>query len=314
MAFPVIEATNTSAEAAATTSHTVSLPAGIASGDLLIVVYGFPQGGFPTTPSGWTDSEFLSHSTDNDVTNLRIWTRTADGAEGSTLAVTTANSRESAHAAYRISGWSSFEFSADAESASAGHPDPPSLTPSGGADDYLWIAVAGALTTRTVDAAPTNYSNFLASSSGDTSLGEANIGVAARSVNASSEDPGTFTSETPTDNWVATTMAVFPSASETPVSNARTLESHHFLGGTLPLSLSAYHMAAAGSPVSNTIVLPSHHLLTVSSGRVLHAYHMAGVQAPITPSGDTGVSRAFSIPVFEFGEDLGGTIDFTVDS
>lgn len=97
------------------------------------------------------------------------------------------------------------------------------------------------------------------------------------------------------------------------VDNARTLESYHLLGGELAFTLEVYHMAPAGAAVSKARTLHTYHLPMVARGLTFMAYHMAPVAAPITPSGDTTVQRAFSIPVFEFGEDVGGTVDFTVE-
>lgn len=114
---------------------------------------------------------------------------------------------------------------------------------------------------------------------------------------------------------MAETAIVFDTASTLAVvDNARTVPSHHLESGELSLTLEAYHMAPVGGAVSKARALHTFHMPTVSNALTLTAYHMAGVPSPITPSGDVSVSRAFSIPVFEAGEDVGGTVDFTVDS
>src|SRR5215472_3753213 len=56
MAFPVVAATNTSAVSSNATSHTVNLPSGITSGDLLLIFFGdsLNGGASTTTITGWT--------------------------------------------------------------------------------------------------------------------------------------------------------------------------------------------------------------------------------------------------------------------
>lgn len=207
MAFPVVEATASSTETTATINHSVALPAGIVSGELLLALVGGRQF-FGNIPSGWSRPAFLSHSSNADVTDIQVLQRTADGSEGSTLSFTSSNSSKSAHSVLRISGWSSLEISTQAEGAST-TPNSPLFTPSGGEDDYLWIPITGTQHTE-VTAAPTDYSGLLSSFTGS-STGDAAIGAANRSLNASSENPGGFTQATDT-RWVAATIAIAPTA------------------------------------------------------------------------------------------------------
>ena len=209
-ATPVVEATNTSAETAITTSHTVSLPSGIVNNDLLEVV--FASGGTPTTviwPTGWTS---VFKETGSDV-QVEIGIREADGTEASTITVTTSASRKSAHISYRVSGARvgstaiSHEVSAGAN-ASSGNADPDGITPTGGNKNYLWIAFAalqdGAAGAFSV--APTNYSNLLTIGSG-TGV-PVGVGSAERGFNSGSEDPGTFTNTS--NPWAAGTIVIYP--------------------------------------------------------------------------------------------------------
>lgn len=113
---------------------------------------------------------------------------------------------------------------------------------------------------------------------------------------------------------MAESTTVFDTASTLAgVENARVLGTHHLSSGELAFTLETYHMAPTGSAVSRAKTLHTHHLERVSRALTLTAYHMAGEAAPIEASGDTSVQRAFSIPVFDFGEDVGGTVDFTVE-
>lgn len=99
--------------------------------------------------------------------------------------------------------------SASGDSSAA---NPPSLSPSWGSDDNLWIALAGhaASSDNAFSAAPTNYTGFV--NTGTSSGGSAaSIGSGTRNLTASSEDPGTF-SVNNNRWWAATTVAIRPSA------------------------------------------------------------------------------------------------------
>src|SRR3990172_7113539 len=102
-AFPTVQTTNTSVDNTATMSHTVNLPSGIVSGNLLIVVAGF-KGGSNTVvswPGGWTGG--LNKDQGTNVKIAAAW-RQADGTEGATITVGTNNNVKSSHLSYRITG------------------------------------------------------------------------------------------------------------------------------------------------------------------------------------------------------------------
>ncbi len=206
MAFPQVEATNSSTEAGNETNHTVDLPAGIQAGETLLVFFacdGVPSVGWP---GGWNEIFEVQFS----VTTLAVAWRKATGGEGASITVTTTVAEQSAHASYRISGATDPaitppEVSTGVSSTSA-NPDPDSLTASGGSKEYLWIVVEGNDGTRTVSAYPTNYdSNQLNPGGG---IG-AHVGVASDEVETETEDPGTFTING-SDQWIACTVAVHP--------------------------------------------------------------------------------------------------------
>ena len=209
MTFPTVASSNNSSEPSDTTSHTVNLPSNIASGDLLIVFIATDGNNQMTYPEGWNEFFALSEQL---ACHLSIAWRKADGTEGASITVTSSHSETSAHISYRITG--AEDPTTQAPEASTGatgsstNPDPDSLTPTGGAKDYLWIAIVsqdGAFTKIT--AYPTNYTD------GEYKYDAgACVGLARRELNASSENPGTFTTSND-DNWVACTIAVYPSSS-----------------------------------------------------------------------------------------------------
>lgn len=104
MASPAVQTTATSQhDGSNTTSHVVSLPSGIVSGNLLVVNFCNDGNAAVTFPAGWT--KFLDIAQSNDV-RLSSAYRQADGTEGSTITVTTASNERSGHTAYRITATS----------------------------------------------------------------------------------------------------------------------------------------------------------------------------------------------------------------
>jgi hypothetical protein len=221
--YPAVATTNTSATTTANTSHTLNLPSGIASGDLLIAMLSGYIGSGTTPvdiswPSGWT--EFFEQDASTGSLHLAVAGayRKADGTEGASITVTTNLSVRAAHNAYRITGAADPavqppEAAGTSDTATGTGIDPPSLTPTGGAKDYLWLAVAGWRRTgvsATTD--PTNYSSPIEGNStgnaGGTKLRSLN-----RQLNAASEDPSAFTLSANSERRVGVTIAVHPAAS-----------------------------------------------------------------------------------------------------
>ncbi len=208
MSFPVVAATNHSVGNG--TSHTIDLPAGIEAGDLLIVFFANDSDTDLTWPEGWT--EFFVNDWQY-VLHLSVAYRKADGGEGATITVTSDRSRHSSHISYKITGM--IDPDIQAPEASTGvtgtstNPDPDELTPTGGAKDYLWVAVSANDREWLATAYPTNYVDGETYASG--ALGACTISVATRNLNAVSENPSTFTISN-SDEWIACAVAVHPGA------------------------------------------------------------------------------------------------------
>jgi hypothetical protein len=212
---PVVEATATSSTETAGTTHTVALPTGILSGDLLVA--GFAVDGNQrqvtvTWPAGWAELFDLMND-DNFAVEAEcggsIAYRVADGTEGSSITVTTSESETSAHTVYRISGAGTPEF-APARSLTTpdASPDPPELTYSGGSGNHLWLAWSFSDDLDAVTGFPTDYTDGITVSAG--SSGACTIGSARRKLAAATDNPGVFTLAA-TEEWVAATV-VAPSA------------------------------------------------------------------------------------------------------
>ena len=219
MTFPTVETTANSNEPSDVTTHTVSLPSGITSGDLLICFFGLeePDSNTITMPAGWNSIARGEYTGGADAGVEAFW-KDATGSEGSSMSVDTSLSNRSAHVVYRISGAEDPSTQApegQGDGNANSQSDPPSVTPTGGAKDYLWIVATG----RTHDGtstltAPTNYGNIVEYASG---AGSAHVlcCTARRELNASSEDPGTFGNGNVLAEWGAVTVAVHPGGAAT---------------------------------------------------------------------------------------------------
>jgi len=212
MAFPSVASKNNSYRADIGTSHTVNLPAGIQAGNLLLVFFALRVTALVTItfPEGWTKiAEIMDYRSEIGI----AW-READGNEGATITVTTSSSLRSAHISYRITGATDPDTQAPevstGASGSSANPDPDSLTPTGGVKDYLWIALdyhdGG---TIPVTGYPANYNDNQEYRDVPDQNYAATLGIATRELNASSEDPGTFTLSS-SRYWGACTVAVHP--------------------------------------------------------------------------------------------------------
>lgn len=216
MAFPSAAAAPTAtAFATSVTSMPVSMPSSIASGDLLIALVHVRNAGTWTNASGWTDISTLSQTGGGTVGKLNGFYKIAAGTESGTTPTWTASTGTTGEwQVYRVTGWhGTTPPEAGTTSGDTTAANPPSLTPSWGADDTLWLAVAGhsAASTTAWSAGPSSYSGFQVN--GASSGGSAvSIASAYRQLNASSEDPGAFTVSGSNRFWSAATVAIRPAA------------------------------------------------------------------------------------------------------
>ncbi|RUU29775.1 hypothetical protein [Mesorhizobium sp. M6A.T.Ce.TU.016.01.1.1] len=202
--FPLVNGTNTSLNDTLVTSHTVLLPASITVGELLIIV--ITLGGASTTlstPAGWNQLFKVEGSSRTSAGYYRV----ATGSEGASVSVTSGATRKSRHQSFRISNYQGTPEATAANSLST-NPDPPTLTPSWGSDDVLWIAFEGHRggTSSPTTAAPSGYTNFATGTTTGAANDDAVCSTARLTSVASSENPGVFT--VVNSNWVAATMAI----------------------------------------------------------------------------------------------------------
>ena len=199
------------------TTLTVTLTGTPASGDLYIVFLQSKSNGNTWTQNtgttGWTEMY--------DTNGQSVWYKQIGTSEPNPTFLQSSSAR-AGYSILQITGHENPTTQAPEVSAEATQttttPDPPSITPTGGSKDYLFIAFAGTITTsnNTFTAAPTNYANLNIFNTGAGPNG--NVGATAeRQLTASSEDPGTFTlggSQT----WYARTIAVHPVSASVAIS------------------------------------------------------------------------------------------------
>ncbi len=214
MAFPsrrsAWAATNGSTAAA---TKTINYPATVVAGDTIICNLRTAALGAHTFPADWTVA------IDNASVDQEAWAwKKADGTEGGgTFQVTSATAK---FAALTVA----FQGATDptvtppafttVATGSSNVPDPPSLTPGGGAQDFYWIWSGGweGEQTSPPTGNPTNYADGPAganSGTGGAIATNCRVAVAGRQLNAATEDPPTWTISV-ADDWMAVTVAIFP--------------------------------------------------------------------------------------------------------
>lgn len=216
--FPIPTTPTSTTFATSVTSMPVTMPASIASGDLLTAFVEVRNAGtYSTVPTGWTS--FLSQAGGGATGKLDGFYKIAAGTESGTTPTWIASTGTTATwQVVRTTNWhGTTPPEATTASGDATAANPPSLTPSWGALNTLWLAVAGhaAISAAAFTAAPANYNNFL--NTGASTGGSAvSLATSYRDLNATSEDPGAFTAGGSNRFWAAATVAIRPIGSAPP--------------------------------------------------------------------------------------------------
>lgn len=189
---PTIAETSTKFDTANTNIHTVTIPTGTQSGDMLLalIAYGNVAPATVTMPTSWV----LVGSV-GATQRLRVhWKQATDTDAGATLTASTSGSTRAAIALLRIIDVGSMTKpieTAVVSQNSTATPDPPSLTvTSFPGNDILFIAATGVQSGKIATAFPTNYSGNQTTVSASAGVG---LSYASRVVSATTENPGTFT-------------------------------------------------------------------------------------------------------------------------
>jgi hypothetical protein len=300
-AFPTVETTSVGFSATtASANHTVTLPSGVVAGNLLVTcvagdafITGF------SWPAGWTES----HDTDQGNVVLSCAYRVADGTEGASITVASIGSDLSAYMAYRISGQhaSSAPEVGTATVGASTTPNPPTLAPSWGGEDTLWLVVAGLANSHHISAFPTSYVSGIQPPANGS--GKSAIGSAQRALLVTSEDPGPF-SVPSGGSWAAQTIAIRPAGAGGNPAPVAT--------GMVPSSA-----IAGGSDFTLTVTgsgfVPSSVVRWNGSDRVTTYVSGAELRAAIG-AGDIATTGTASVTVFtpSPGGGLSGALTFTI--
>lgn len=184
----VVEDITQSNQGSDSVTHSITVPATIVVGQkwlLIITLDGVPTlTGFPV---GWNLVKRFSTTT---ICVTEFWERTVDGTEED-FDLTSSNAQESVTSIVRMSTAGGIEISTGV-SANTANPNPDELTPSFGEAETLWFAFVGYDGNRTVNSYPANYVNNQSTQNSSISGGSCGHALAARTLEAASENPGTF--------------------------------------------------------------------------------------------------------------------------
>lgn len=211
------------------------------SGDLLIAIVIIYDGNstnaeFSAWGGGFTEFKDQAGTATMGIGCAYKW---SDGTETGTFTVTSADAsaNDSAFFLLSIAGAhaSTPPEAGNMATGTSAAADPASFDPAGwGAEDTLWVAVAGSGETSTtgsftgVASAPANYSDYADSGISADVVGGVEGAVAFRQLNAASEDVGTFSVDTSNARNAALLIAVRPA----PVTfNAGWVKATHIAGG-----------------------------------------------------------------------------------
>lgn len=254
MAFPTYSSV-TSGFSGSTSSFTPTLPSHASGDKIFVFVAANGTGTLATSSAGWTK---LGQVITNSTATSAVFECNADSSSES-ITITTPSTTLT-WIAFRVSGTSlSHQLSTGAKGSSA-NANPPSLTPSAGTQDYLWVALSGLdASTPAASAGPSGYSNFFAVSQ------SCSAAIAFRQNRSASEDPGAFTTDD--DQWSAWTLAIWGAGvTHELVANGITTGSP-VLGA--PALTQSNSMVASpittASPVLGAPALTQDHLLTGSA-------------------------------------------------
>jgi hypothetical protein len=216
VAAPVDSARQGTNITTAGTSHAINVGSP-AAGTLLIVAIRAAADPSSFTFTGYTF--FAGDAGDASDDQMAFYYRWADGTEGATDTLATTNPVKLAAICWEITGAANPASRAPEASAvaffttSANTADPPSISPTGGSKEYLFLAVAGQDgEVGAYTAFPTNYANLITANSGTTGAAATNcyMGGASRQLTAASENPGAFTHGAATTGGMAWTIAIHP--------------------------------------------------------------------------------------------------------
>lgn len=224
--FPVEASTAVSAETSAVSTHDMTAPSGIASGNLLLLIVNFENvGNLDPTASGltgWTQVSgcAVNHGDATFASSMEVWHKFATGSETSTT-YTSSAAVPSFTRWIRITGaHASTPPECSTHIDDYVQPDSASLTASWGAEDNLWYSVYNKYNgCDTLSAYPSGYSIYQYDATPSCTY-YVQFSMAGKQANAATENPGAWTISD-VGPGVSVTLVVRPSAVASPSTRNR---------------------------------------------------------------------------------------------
>lgn len=197
------------------TSFTVTLPTHD-TGDTLVIV--LLSDGIPSIScTGWTNI-FAANAAGSQAKCIIFRKDVVAASNAETNPVFTSDGAQQYSAfAFAIPGDELLNVAAAGTNGSSTNPNPPSFAPSGGTQDYLWIAIAGTDNGSGNDFTdyPVDYTDgqFIANGVGT----GVTLAVAMRQTTGNSQDPQSFAALL-NEQWVAITAAIWATPPAPPPS------------------------------------------------------------------------------------------------
>jgi uncharacterized repeat protein (TIGR02543 family) len=215
-AYPDVVSVTESVFTTDATDHQISMPENVTAGDLLLIIFTNDGSATVTKPVEWRT---LWNESTGSALRAGGYAKVAVGNEGSTTVNFVTSSAEQAVAqVYKIQNWygtldgiavGSGVISTEA-SPGGTTANPPSLTPSWGEADTLWIPIVHTSTGRTIVSGSSGYSSLIMTRSSETTA-SGQIGSMRLNANTATEDPGIFTFSSTGVTSVSQTVAIAPS-------------------------------------------------------------------------------------------------------
>lgn len=334
MAFPQVASTSTGNDTTSG-SGAVTLPSGVVAGNRLVMVVDVDNGNLSdiiisASGTGW---DKLGQENDAGAVRSALFEKksaSGDSADAVTISFSGQTIAEAcSYTVYRITdhdATAALEFAVQShtdvgDTNPSASLDAPSLTPSWGSADTLWMwAGCWDNSSRTISAFPTNYSSNQTTNVGASGAsGDVSIAMATREAAASSEDPGAATISA-AEQWNAWTIAIKPSGGG---GGATAVTLTGPSSGTVGVSSSNFTVGANGAITGDVVVTPSDGgdggafsptSVTINSGSPTgtFTYTPANVGTPtatISVTNDGGLSNPAGIDYTATAAPTGPTIN-----
>lgn len=190
--------------------------------DQLVIVAAAANGSCNLSASaGWSELSEVDHG--SSTITLAIYYKVADGYGNDDLTITASASVGMAILAITIDDADGTSIDSASTTGSSASPDSPSLSPSGGSADYLWLSIAASLGWSGPHTPPTNFTEVddLTEAWGDT---DAYMNIAYRQYTGSVLNPAAW-GFTISGDWIAFTIALSYSAPDSDNYGIKTWDS-----------------------------------------------------------------------------------------